>query len=87
MWHLATFVGGPGRLPGGHSRGWLFMKNTIWLWRVARGNRHQQVKADLDGGVTAIAPGIFFCLTRPISFHILPKTKDFTFSGSWVGVR
>jgi hypothetical protein len=29
MWHLATFAGGPGRLPGGHSRGWLFMKNTM----------------------------------------------------------
>ena len=31
MWHLATFAGGPGRLPGGHSRGWLFMKNTIHI--------------------------------------------------------
>jgi hypothetical protein len=29
MWHLATFAGGTGRLPGGHSRDWLFIKNTM----------------------------------------------------------
>jgi hypothetical protein len=31
MWNLATSVGvgGPGRLPGGHLRGWLLIKNTI----------------------------------------------------------
>jgi hypothetical protein len=29
MWHLATFAGGPGRLPAGLAHGRLFMKNTI----------------------------------------------------------
>ena len=26
---INPFTGSAGRLPGGHSRGWLFMKNTI----------------------------------------------------------
>jgi hypothetical protein len=29
MQHLPTFAGVAGRLPGGQSQGWLFMKNTI----------------------------------------------------------
>ena len=31
MQHLATFAGGPGRLPAGLSHGRLFMKNTILI--------------------------------------------------------
>jgi hypothetical protein len=29
MQHLPAFAGSAGRLPEGHSQGWLFMKNTM----------------------------------------------------------